>query len=67
MKYCMYTQAMAHFRVSAEKLPRQVGPYPRVVRSLYDDWTRESHVERLGEMTSVGEKSEERLVLCFVQ
>ena len=65
--YCIYdvtyTQAMDHFRVSAEKLPRQVGPYPRVVQSLYDDWSRESDTERPGEMISGEEKSEERLVL----
>ncbi|CAI8019772.1 DNA-directed RNA polymerase, mitochondrial [Geodia barretti] len=54
-------KAMDHFRVSAEKLPRQVGPYPRVVRSLYDDWSRESDTERPGEVTSGEEKSEERL------
>ena len=69
--YCIYdvmsTQAMDHFRVSAEKLPRQVGPYPRVVRSLYDDWSRESDMEGLGEVISGEEKSEERPVLRFVQ
>lgn len=42
----LHTQAMAHFRVSAEKLPRLVGSYPRVVRRLYEDWTTEGERER---------------------
>ena len=40
-------QAMVHFRMTPERLPRKVGAYPRVVQGLYEEWTGEG--ERGGE------------------
>ena len=33
---------MDHFGVSAETLPSSLGPYPRVVHTLYQDWAKEA-------------------------
>ena len=50
---------MVHFRVTPERLPRKVGAYPRVVQSLYEEWTGEGERER---ERRVRDTAEERLV-----
>lgn len=44
---------MAQFNVSPETLPRDVGPYPPVVRTLYEKWATEAEERKQG---GIGER-----------
>ena len=41
-------QAMTQFHVSPETLPRDVGPYPPVVHTLYEKWAMEAEERKQG-------------------
>ena len=53
---------MAHFGVSVEVKRRSCGPYPPVVRELYNEWVGEREGE--GQEGRLGEKVERRQVTC---